>query len=107
MDQNKQNAANSRIESDIEFAVEAADGGMLEVKLGEIAQTNASAQNVKEFGKMMIADHTKACDELKARARAQNITLPSGLSNKSQHEFDKLAKKSGQESGKEYIDLMP
>jgi putative membrane protein len=106
MDQNKQNAANSGIESDVEFAVEAANGGMLEVKLGELAHTNGSTQSVKDFGKMMITDHTKAGDELKALAQRKNITLPSALSNKSQHEYDKLAKKTGHEFDKEYIDLM-
>ena len=84
-------------ESDAEFIVEAADASALDIKLGELAQTNAGSQSVKDFGKMMVADHTKAADELKALAQRKNIVLASTLSDKSQHLYDKLAKKTGKD----------
>ena len=42
------------------FAVEAANGGMMEVELGKVAQENASSPRVKAFGAMMVKDHTEA-----------------------------------------------
>ncbi|MBA4166928.1 MAG: DUF4142 domain-containing protein, partial [Chitinophagaceae bacterium] len=45
-------------EADSKFAVEAASGGMMEVQLGELAQQKASSQRVKDFGAMMVRDHT-------------------------------------------------
>ena len=52
-------------EEDSKFAVMAASGGMMEVQLGELAQQKAASQRVKDFGAMMVRDHTKANDELK------------------------------------------
>jgi predicted outer membrane protein len=54
--------------ADKNFMVAAAEGGMLEVRLGEIAQKKGAKQDVKEFGAMMVADHGKAGEDLKAIA---------------------------------------
>src|SRR5687768_18424506 len=64
-DQNEEKFDDSNIEKDTEFAVKAADGGMLEVELGKLAQTNAASPEVKKFAQMMVDEHTKANDELK------------------------------------------
>jgi putative membrane protein len=61
-------------EKDTDFAIEAADGGMLEVELGKVAQQKASSAEVKKFAQMMVDDHTKANDELKALAAQKNIS---------------------------------
>src|SRR2546430_14204883 len=76
--------------TDARFAVEASDGGMLEVKLGELAQNNAAAEDVKFFGKSMREDHTKANNELGDIAKAKTIALPDKLSVKSQKTYDDL-----------------
>jgi len=95
-----------RMEDDTEFAVAAADGGMLEVQLGELAQRNGMSSTVKDFGKMMVDDHSKANDELKSMAQAKNITLPTSLSSDKQDTYDDLAKKTGKEFDQAYADLM-
>ncbi len=57
---------NSLSDQDKEFADDAAKGGMLEVMLGKLAETNASNPAVKALGAMMVKDHTQANDELKS-----------------------------------------
>lgn len=94
------------MEDDAEFAVDAADGGMFEVQLGELAQKNGSAAQVKQFGQMMASDHGKANEELKALAQQKNITLPTSLSSDKQRKYDELAKKTGADFDKAYMDLM-
>jgi putative membrane protein len=54
----------------------------------------------------MIADHSVGYDQLKALALQKNITIPAGLSKKGQHKYEKLAKKTGHEFDKEYMDYM-
>ncbi|MDP4213901.1 MAG: DUF4142 domain-containing protein, partial [Bacteroidota bacterium] len=41
-----------------DFAVAAANGGMMEVELGKLAQEKAVSQRVKDFGSMMVKDHS-------------------------------------------------
>ena len=77
---------------DAHFAKEAAQGGMAEVKLGQLAQEKGSSDTVKRFGKRMVDDHSKAGDKLKEVASRENITLPTELSAKDQATYDRLSK---------------
>ncbi|XZF15706.1 DUF4142 domain-containing protein [Chitinophagaceae bacterium MMS25-I14] len=105
-EENSQKFDSTTIEGDTKFAVTAADGGMMEVQLGKLALTNASDQQVKALGQMMINDHSKANDELKQVATQKNISLPAALSDKHQQKYDELSKKTGAEFDKAYTDLM-
>ena len=89
-----------------DFMTEAADGGMLEVQLGQMAQQKAVNQRVKNFGKMMIDDHSKANDELKSIALQKGVAVPATLSDKHQKDVDDLSKKTGTEFDKAYMDMM-
>lgn len=89
-----------------EFAVEAADGGLLEVQLGTLALTKAASPQVKKFAQMMVDDHTKANNELKALAARKNITLPSVMSEDCQKKYYDMDQKKGTDFDKDYMDLM-
>lgn len=89
-----------------DFLTKAASGGMLEVQLGQLAQKNAASQRVKDFGLMMIRDHTKGNDELKTMAQQKGIAIPQSLSNDHQKHYDELSKKNGKEFDKDYMHLM-
>lgn len=80
---------------DTTFAKNAAAGGMAEVKLGQLAQEKGSSDAVKEFGRRMEADHSKADDQLKDVASKTKITLPTGIDRKDQATYDRLSKLSG------------
>ena len=105
-EQNEEKFDSSNIEKDVEWATEIADASLLEVRLGELAQSKASSPQVKELGKMMVTDHTKANEELNALAGKKNISLPNTLSDKSQKKFDDLSTKSGTDFDKEYSSAM-
>jgi putative membrane protein len=105
-EQNEQKLDDTSLEDDSEFAVAAADGGMMEVQLGELAQTNATSADVKKFAKTMAEEHGKANEELKALAQLKNITLPMSLSDDKQKKYDDLSKKKGTEFDKAYISYM-
>lgn len=105
-EQNEEKFDDTQLEDATEFAVEAADGGMLEVQLGQLALTKASSPQVKEFAQSMIDDHSKANEELKNLAQSKNITLPSALSEKNQKDYNDLAEKSGADFDKAYCEFM-
>ncbi len=90
----KEKTSMSRV-SDSEFAKNAAEGGMAEVRFGELAKDRGSSQAVKDFGTRMVTDHTKADDNLKTAASKDNISLPAQLNAKDQATYDRLSKLSG------------
>ncbi len=89
-----------------DFAVEAANGGMMEVELGNYAKQNAASKRVKDFGDMMVRDHSKLNDEMKSLAASKNITLPAGTGDKAKKEMSELMKKTGSAFDKAYMNMM-
>jgi putative membrane protein len=89
--------------NDKKFAMEAAMGGMAEVKKGQLAVEKASNPDVKAFGQKMVDDHTKANEELKEVASKESIDLPTSLDAKQQAMVDKLSKLSGAAFDKAYM----
>jgi putative membrane protein len=96
----------ANLQADAGFAADAAEGNMVEAKLGELAQTNASSDEVKKLGKTMYDDHTKANQQLTALAKKDNITIPTAISDKGQKTYDDLAKKTGKDFDKAFTSLM-
>ena len=105
-EQNEEKFEETDLEDDTEFAVNAADGGMLEVQLAQLALTKGSSPKVKEFAQTMIDDHSKANEELKTLAQSKNITLPTTLSEENQEHYNDIAEKSGAEFDQAYCDFM-
>jgi len=92
--------------ADTNFILAAAQGGMTEVKLGELASTNGMRDDVKEFGRMMVKDHTAINDDLKALAAQKGVTLPDSLDATHQAMVDKLTALTGSEFDDAYIAAM-
>jgi putative membrane protein len=88
--------------SDTAFAKMAAEGGLAEVKLGQLAEGKGTAQAVKDFGKRMVTDHSKADDTLKAAASKDRIALPTEMSAKDQVVYNRLSNLSGQAFDRAY-----
>ncbi len=97
---------NDDMEDVADFAVKAAEGGLLEVELAQLALTKGTSAKVKEFAQSMINDHGKANEELKSLAQSKNITLPTTLSEDSQEDYNKLAEKTGKDFDKAYSNFM-
>lgn len=99
--------ATTPVDKDVaDFAVEAANGGMMEVELGKVAQQKAESQRIKDFGAMMVQDHSAANDKLKSLAQSKNITLPGTIGIDAQKDIDDLNKKTGRDFDKAYMNMM-
>jgi putative membrane protein len=96
------NKSSSSAAADQTFVKKAGQGGMAEVKLGELAGAKGTNDNVKNFGKRMVNDHSKANQELKEVASKGNLPLPIDLDPKDQAKYDNLAKLSGPAFDKAY-----
>ncbi len=83
----------------------AAQGGIAEVELGEVAASQALNGDVKKFAQMMVADHGKANAELKAVAAKKNFALPTDLGSHAST-LDRLKGMTGADFDKAYVDAM-
>ena len=99
----KANMSSSVTTSDRHFMDKAAQGGMAEVELGQLAEKNAQSQQVKDFGKRMVDDHSKANDQLKQVASKEAVNLPTTLDAKDQATLDHLSKLHGAAFDKAYM----
>lgn len=92
--------------ADSSFVMEAASGGLMEVQAGQLAQQNATSQRVKDFGGMMVTDHSKANDELKNYASSHGITLPDSLPASMKKHLDAMKNMKGSAFDNHYVSMM-
>jgi len=91
---------------DTAFAIKAAQGGLAEVKLGQLATEKAGSPDVKAFGQQMVDDHSKANEQLKSITTSEGMTLPTDVNGKQQAMYDQLSKLSGAEFDSAYVKHM-
>jgi len=92
--------------ADRDFATKAAQIGLAEVELGNLAQQKGSSQEVKDFGRKLVEDHSKVNADLKDIAAKEGITIPGETDRKHRDLIDKLSKLSGKEFDREFAKHM-
>jgi len=88
---------------DKDFMMKAAESGVAEVQMGQMALTKATNDEVKAFAQRMVDDHTKANNELMELATKKGVTLPTQPSAKQHAEHERLNKLSGANFDREYM----
>lgn len=88
------------------FVTKATMGNGLEIESSRLALEKAKAQDVREFAQTMIADHTKAAQELEAILRESNATAPTNKMDAShQQQIDRLKNADEAKFDREYMQL--
>jgi len=88
---------------DESFFKDAAQAGMAEVAAGRTAQEKGSSQAVKDFGAMMVKDHSVANAKLKKIAVSKGVDLPESPSMMQKAMNKKTDLHSGDSFDKDYI----
>jgi putative membrane protein len=119
--QNSTNSSTASSASGHDFLTKAIESNVAEIELAKLAQSKSENSRVKEFAAMMVKDHSGALNRLrqaegavgpsndKSRESAPGSAPTAGLVNPSkEHEQLKtrLAKLSGDEFDREYINAM-
>ena len=84
------------------FVQKAVSGGMFEVKASQLAERQATREDVKKFAQQMTTDHTKVNDELKALATRKGWQVPTEMLPKHKEILDKLTS-AGSDFDRTYI----
>jgi putative membrane protein len=88
------------------FIKEAAQGGMEEVTLGQMAAEKGHSDAVKNFGQRMVKDHGQANEELKTLAKSEGVTMPTDMGSEGKELQQRLQKLSGAEFDQAYMQAM-
>ena len=96
-------AADKLSAQDDTFMREAAQGGLAEVQDAQLAQQKGTGSEVKQFAGRMITDHNKANTDLQQIAQSKGLTPPAEPSSAQRSTHDKLAKLSGAQFDREYM----
>ena len=99
-------AAEMMSSDDKEFMTKAAQGGMLEVALGQQVASKATNPDVKAFASKVAADHATANDELKQLAANKGLSLPTQLKEDHQEDLAEISKLSGAKLDAKYAKEM-
>jgi putative membrane protein len=65
--------------SDQQFVTFAAETDMVEANLGQLAQSVAASQGVKDYGQMLTTDHTQDYGQLWTAAQQAGLTVPNAI----------------------------
>jgi predicted outer membrane protein len=98
------------------FVKRAAQSNLAEIKVSQLAQSQAHSPAVKQFAQKMIDDHTKANSELAQLAQTKNLKVPDDtdlmhkasmkmLQSKSDESFDTAYMKQMDKDHKKTIEL--
>jgi putative membrane protein len=96
-------AASPVSDADRAFVAMVSQGGLFEVKAGQLGANQGRAQDIKDQGATEAHDHQGVGDRLKAIASEAGITFPDALNPQFQKELDDLKALSGTEFDNAYL----
>jgi putative membrane protein len=101
------NAAPKPAMTDQQFVAFAAQTDMVEANLGQLAQTAAASQSVKDYAQMLVTDHTKDFGQLNDVAHQASFTVPTAIgAEQNKMMLDPLEKLTGASFDQHYLHAM-
>src|SRR4051812_3598550 len=75
---------------DTTFVKQAAEGGMVEVQVGQLAAQKGQNEQIKQLGQRIQTDHTKSNQDLQQLAQKVGVTVPAELDRRHKKIIDDL-----------------
>ena len=91
---------------DLEFMTEALRTGLAEVQMGELAAERGHDPRVRAYGTKLKTDHAAQVAELERLLQPLNVTVPEEPSAEAQAHHAALARLSGEEFDKKFVEMM-
>ena len=88
------------------FIKSAIEGNYAEINVGKLAQEKGNSEAVKNFGQMLVTDHTAANEKAIAAAKEMGVTPPTGSSVMEKGTYLKLKVLSGDTFDKSFANSM-
>ena len=91
--------------TDSEFVKMAASANLAEIEVAKLAETHSSNKKIKAFAKRMIKDHEAINASLKQVATSNRLQLPSAPASVHTQMIADLAKLSGDDFDRAFVDI--
>lgn len=85
------------------FLTNAIQGDTAEVRLGTLVQQRARDSRIRDFGTMLVQDHSRSREAAIAAARQEHLAIPAGVKPDARAEMAKLRRLSGRAFDREVI----
>lgn len=93
----------SQNQSTQRFVEKAAISDMFEIQSSQLAMEKSNNNDIKQFARMMVNDHTKVSEELKSIAqKVQGVQLPTQMDAEHQKKLDQLRSAAGPQFDQRY-----
>jgi putative membrane protein len=89
--------------ADRAFMRMAAEADMTEAHIGQMAESQASQSQVKDFGQMLDRDHTDAYQQLTALAAKTGDSIPKGIDIRKEAAVEQLIKLKGKQFDRRFL----
>lgn len=93
-------------QEDKQFAVDAALKGLADIELGKLAIQKGSDKKIKNFGILLIKQHTKIGARLRKTADLKKIALPAAIDSATKKDLAMLSAYSGKAFDKAFLNFM-
>jgi putative membrane protein len=96
----------SDVNADMTFIRHAGSSNLMEIRLGQVAQSRASNSAVKQFGQRMVDDHTRLQNQLTAVVSATGVSFVPAMDASHQQQASRIERLSGAEFDRTYMQAM-
>jgi putative membrane protein len=93
------------VPQDRDFLEKAAEGSNAEIEMGKLVENRALSEEVKAYGRRMVADHSAINARLAAIAARHGISLPTTL-GEHQASFDRVVDLRREQFDQEFMQVM-
>ncbi|WP_418262366.1 DUF4142 domain-containing protein [Flavobacterium faecale] len=105
-DSNEEMLENDTIENDVEYLEDAVEISRFEMALGKLALQKGLSKEVKDYGKLLVADNLKSMEEAKTLSSKITVTMPDGNAEMDNENYIKLKSKSGMDFDKMFVEII-
>jgi putative membrane protein len=96
----------ANVRADSRFIREVEADNMLEVQLGQLAQSKAQNSAVKQFAQQVVSDHQKQQNEWSSMASSNGQQIKAGMGKNHKAKLNKLKNLSGQNFDRAFMTMM-
>lgn len=88
------------------FLVQAAKTDLKEIEMGKLAQKKGSSEAVRSFGRMLVDDHTKSLQDVKALGEQTGAGLPGTVDEQAMKEQEAMSALDGKAFDQKFALMM-